>query len=416
MTSPRDALANQVEPDDQIVHEVTLRLSLKEAMEIFIRQNFDLLIARYGIERAKGAKITAGLFPNPVLSTIKGAAFTQNQAFEDTQFITPILEQTFLTAGKRGYRVESAGYGVRSAESDFADSTRNLVLAVKDGYFRIQLAKQRLALALENQSRFAKILKVNTIRFEKGFIAEVDLIRIRLQKVEFDTQVFRSIQEANSARADLRQLLGISPMVNLVLTSALEFTRIDPNVKELRQIALENRPDVHSREYLVSQRRAEFKLSKALQYPDPTVGAGVTYQGPGGNANQQEYTLLFSIPLPIFDRNQGGMVQAEADVQAAETELRKTQIQVATEVDVAYRNLIESRLLVEVFLEGPLNDARETLNIVERAYVRGGATIIELLDAARTSRAIQLNYYEALFNYQKNVFLLENAVGREILI
>ena len=107
-------------------------------------------------------------------------------------------------------------------------------------------------------------------------------------------------------------------------------------------------------------------------------------------------------------------MQAEVAVQAAEADLDKTLNHVENQVDIAYRNLIQSRRLVEAFLGGVLEDARSTLTIVERAYERGGATILDLLDAARTSRTIQQNYIEALFDYQRNVIQLESAVGQEI--
>jgi cobalt-zinc-cadmium efflux system outer membrane protein len=94
--------------------------------------------------------------------------------------------------------------------------------------------------------------------------------------------------------------------------------------------------------------------------------------------------------------------------------LNKTVNLVENEVEVAYRNLLQSRRLVEAYVGGVLDDARSTFTIVERAYERGGATILDLLDAARTSRTIQQNYIEALFNYQHNLFQLESAVGQEI--
>jgi cobalt-zinc-cadmium efflux system outer membrane protein len=124
--------------------------------------------------------------------------------------------------------------------------------------------------------------------------------------------------------------------------------------------------------------------------------------------------LNFGVPLPLFNRNQGGIAQAEVAVQTAEADLNKTVLQVENQVDIAYQNLLQSRRLVEAYRGGVLDDARETLTIVERAYERGGATIIELLDAARTSRTIQQNYIETLFSYQRNLFLLESAVGKEI--
>jgi outer membrane protein, heavy metal efflux system len=208
----------------------------------------------------------------------------------------------------------------------------------------------------------------------------------------------------------------LSPATQLELTTELDFKRLDPDISRLRTVALEARPDVRSKRLAFSQREADLKLAKAYRYPDVTVGAGYAVQGPRGPDNPGQIALNFGLPLPLFNRNQGGIMQAEVAVQTAEADLNRTLNQVENQLDVAYRNLIHSRRLVEAFVGGVLDDARSTVTIVERAYERGGATILDLLDAARTSRTIQQNYIEALFNYQRNVIQLESAVGQEIAL
>jgi len=391
-----------------------LRLSLDETVALFLRQNLDLLMAKFGIESAKGQQITARLFPNPVASIGTLSAFTQGRTLGNSGAIVSQVQQLFELAGKRGYRIESAGFGTQSVEAAFEDAVRQLTFTVKDAYNRTQLAQRRLALAEENRDRFSRILDVNTIRFKKGYIAEVDLIRIRLQFIDFQSQVIQSLQEGETARADLRQLLRLSPATALELTSEFDYKRIDPDIGRLRTVALDARPDVRSKRFIMSQREADLKLAKAYRIPDVTVGAGYSVQGPKGPDNPGQVALSLGVPLPLFNRNQGGIIQAEVAVQTAEADLSKTLNQVENEVDVAYKNLLQSRRLVEAFLGGVLDDARSTFTIVERAYERGGATILDLLDAARTSRTIQQNYFEALFNYQRNVIQLESAVGQEI--
>jgi cobalt-zinc-cadmium efflux system outer membrane protein len=391
-----------------------MRLSLDEAVALFLRQNLDLLMAKYGIESAKGLQITARLFPNPVASIGTLSAFTQGRNLGNSGALISQIQQLFELAGKRGYRIESAGYGTQSVEAAFEDAVRQLTFAVKDSYNRVQLAQRRLALAEENRDRFSRILDVNTIRFKKGYIAEVDLIRIRLQFIDFQSQVIQSLQEGETARADLRQLLRVSPATQLELTSEFDYKRIDPDISRLRTAALDARPDVRSKRFTMSQREADLKLARAYRIPDVTVGAGYAFQGPKGPDNPGQVALNLGVPLPLFNRNQGGIIQADVAVQSAEADLNKTLNQVENEVDVAYKNLLQSRRLVEAFLGGVLDDARSTFTIVERAYERGGATILDLLDAARTSRTIQQNYFEALFNYQRNVIQLESAVGQEI--
>ena len=412
---PADAASPSSMPEQATVAPKALRLSVNDALGLFISQNLDVLIAKYGIEYSKGQQITAALFPNPVASIGTLSSYTQGRTLSSSGQLFSQVSQLFELAGKRGYRIESAGFGTQSAEAAFEDAVRQLGFTVKDTYYRIQLAQRRLVLAEENRDRFSRILDINTIRFKKGYIAEVDLIRIRLQMVDFQSQVIQSLQEAESARGDLRQLLRLSPKTALELITELDFRRIDPDIEKLRVAALDVRPDIRAKRYTFSQRESDLKLAKAYRIPDVTIGAGYAVQGRQGPDNPGQVALNAGIPLPLFNRNQGGIRQAEVSLKSAEADLNKTVNLVENEVEVAYRNLLQSRRLVEAYVGGVLEDARSTFTIVERAYERGGATILDLLDAARTSRMIQQNYIEALFNYQHQLFQLESAVGQEIM-
>lgn len=416
LTGIHDCDASPTEPSPSIGQRTasTVRLSLEEAIGLFLQQNLDLLIAKYGIESSKGEQMTARLFPNPVVSLGAVSSPVQGRTLGNSGQFTSQVQQLFELAGKRGYRIESAEFGFQSAEAGFEDAVRQLRFAVKDAYYRTQLARRRLVLAEENRDRFSRILEVNTIRLKRGYIAEVDLIRIRLQLIDFQTQVIQAIQELESARSDLRQLLRLSPVTSLELTTELEYQRVDPDIIKLRALASDARPDVRVKRFMLSRREAELRLAKAYRIPDVTVGAGYAVQGSHGPDNSNQMAFSLGVPLPLFNRNQGKITQAEASMQAAGADLDKTLNQVENQVEVAYRNLLESRRLVEAFLGGVLDDARSIVTIAERAYDRGGATLIDLLDAARTSRTIQQNYIEALFNYQRNVIQLESAVGTDL--
>ena len=412
---PSSAASPSLSPEQATVASKTLRLSVNDALGLFVSQNLDVLIAKYGIEYVKGQEVTARLFPNPLLSVGTLSSYTQGRTLSNSGQLFTQVAQLFELAGKRGYRIESAGFGTQSAEAAFEDAVRLLGLTVKDSYYRVQLAQRRLVLAEENRERFSRILDINTIRFKKGYIAEVDLIRIRLQMVDFQSQVIQSLQEAESAKGELRQLLRLSPSTVLELTTELGFRRIDPDIEKLRVAALAVRPDIRAKRYTFSQRESDLKLAKAYRIPDVTIGAGYAVQGARGPDNPGQVALNAGIPLPLFNRNQGGIHQAEVSLQSAEADLDKTVNRVENEVEVAYRNLLQSRRLVEAYFGEVLEDARSTFSIVERAYERGGATILDLLDAARTSRTIQQNYIEALFDYQHHLFQLESAVGQEIM-
>ena len=411
---PSSAASPSSTADQATVAPKALRLSVNDALGLFLNQNLDVLIAKYGIEYTKGQEVTARLFPNPFLSVGTQSSYTQGRTLSNSGQLFTQVAQLFELAGKRGYRIESAGFGTQSAEAAFEDAVRQLGFTVKDTYYRIQLAQRRLVLAEESRERFSRILGINTIRFNKGYIAEVDLIRIRLQVVDFQSQVIHALQEAESARGDLRQLLRLSPKTVMELTTELGFRRIDPDIEKLQADALAVRPDIRAKRHTVSQRESDLKLAKAFRIPDVTIGAGYAIQGAQGPDNPGQVALNAGIPLPLFNRNQGGIRQAELSLQTAEADLDKTVNLVENEVEVAYRNLLQSRRLAEAYFGEVLEDARTTVTIVERAYERGGATILDLLDAARTSRTIQQNYIEALFSYQHHLFQLESAVGQEI--
>ncbi|MDH4361646.1 MAG: TolC family protein [Nitrospirota bacterium] len=412
--SPQKLLAKEPISSIPPAPPSSLSLNVTEAVSLFLKQNLDLLMTKYGIDDAKGLAITAKLFPNPVLSLFGGAAFTQQQTFKGTRYLTPQIEQMFLLAGKRGYRIESAGYGIQAAEATFTDAIRELTLALKDAYFQVQLASRRLDLAKDNQERFHRILTIGELRFKKGFIAEVDLIRLRLQAVDFGAQVIRFSQEVQTALNDLRLLLALPPTTDLVLTSDLVYKRVTPDIDRLRTEALDKRPDLQARRFVLSQQQANLKLAKSLRIPDPVVGGSFTIQGPQGGSNQQLYGLTLEVPLPVFDRNQGGIAQAEIAIQVAQVDLHKTTLEVQNEIEVTYRNLTQSQRLVEAYQAGVLDDARTTFFILEKAYQKGGVTLLDVLDAARTSQTILQNYLEALFEYQRNLFLLERATGQDI--
>ena len=249
---PSNAASPSPAPEQATVVSKPLRLSVNDALGLFISQNLDVLIAKYGIEYTKGQEVTARLFPNPLLSVGTLSSYTQGRTLSNSGQLFTQVAQLFELAGKRGYRIESAEFGTQSAEAAFEDAVRQLGFTLKDTYYRIQLAQRRLVLAEDNRGRFSRILAINTIRFNKGYIAEIDLIRIRLQMVDFHAQVIQSLQATESARGELRQLLRLSPKTELELTTELGFRRIDPDIEKLRATALDLRPDIRAKRFTFS--------------------------------------------------------------------------------------------------------------------------------------------------------------------
>lgn len=389
-----------------------LQLSLNDALALFLKQNLDLLVVKFGIDAAKGQQITAGLFPNPTLSINTLTAYTQKCNLGRCGGIMPVLTQLFEVAGKRGFRVESAGYGLKSSEAMFEDTVRKLRFAVKDAYYRVQVGREHLKVDKRTYNRIARLLKGNTIPKIHEMNA-YDQIRFRIESVQAQAQVIHDTQDIEAATADLRVLLGLHPMTELELTTALEYHRVDPHRPQLLKLA-GDRPDIVAKRLIFSKRKAEFRLAKSIAVPDVTVDLGYLIQGPLGPDNQQQWTFNVGIPLPIFDQNQGGIMVANADLMAAQADLQKTLNDLFVEVDRAYRQMVQSRRLVEAYQGGILEEAESLFGSTREAYAKEQVTFLDLLNAGRTQSDLQEEYLEVLFAYQRDVLLLENAVGQDI--
>jgi cobalt-zinc-cadmium efflux system outer membrane protein len=224
----------------------------------------------------------------------------------------------------------------------------------------------------------------------------------------------RDIQQIDSDRADLLLLLALSPETELTLTTDLIFQPIAPDIVALKRHVEEARPDVRAKRLLYAKRRAELKLAMANQYPDVTLGVGYNVQGPQGPDNQQQWTLNLGMPIPVFDRNQGGIQEASTEAQRAEADLRSTLNEVHHQLNTVYRHFVQSRRLVETYRASALDAAESLFDTVEQAYKNGKTTNLHFLHAARTSSDIQEAYLDALYEYQRDILLLESTASQPI--
>ncbi|MDX1411048.1 MAG: TolC family protein, partial [Nitrospirales bacterium] len=364
-----------------------LQLSLNDALALFLKKNMDLLVVKYGIDAAKGRQITAGLFPNPTFSVNTLTSYTQKCTLERCGGIMPVLTQLFEVAGKRGFRVESAGYGTKSSEAMFEDTVRKLRFAVKDAYYRIQVGREHLKVDKKMFDRISLVLKGKFMP-NMHELDNRERIRFRIEAVQAQAQVIHDIQDIDAATADLRVLLGLNPLTELKLTTPLEYHRVDPHQPHLLKLA-ENRPDIVAKRLIFSKRKAEFRLAKSIAIPDVTVDLGYLVQGPMGPDNQQQWTFNVGIPLPIFDQNQGGIMVANADLLAAQADLQKTYNDLYVEVDTAYRRMVQSRNLVEAYRVGILEESESLVRSMREAYAKEDVSFLDMLDAGRTNANLQ---------------------------
>ena len=389
-----------------------MQLSLSEAMELFLKQNLDLIIAHYGIDAAKGRQITARLFPNPTLNVNTLSSYTQGCHMSTCGAVGPSVTQLFEVAGKRGFRIRAAELRTLSVEAQFEDAVRQLGFTLKESYFRVQRQRGHLSIDQHALSILVKLLQPDR---GKRFESELERIRLGLLTVNTEAEVLRDLQNVEDAAGDLRVMLNLSPEVELDLETPLTYRSLDLNLGQLMAYASENRPDIRALRFVRDRRKTELQLARVIPYPNVTAQLGYAVQGPHGPDNQQQWAFGLSVPLPVFDRNQGGIVEAEVAEKVAQTEVDKALLQIQNEVSVAYRKVLHAKKLVEA-TTGAIDRATTVFQSAQEGYAKNEIGILDLENARRSYGDTEINHLEALFGYYENLFRLEQSTGRNLML
>ncbi len=286
-----------------------LRLTLDQAMALFLKQNLDLIMANYGIDAAKGRQITARLYPNPTLAVNTFSSYTQGCDIQRCGAVAPTLTQLFEVAGRRGYRMDAAASDTLSVEARFEDTVRQLGFTLKDTYFRVQRHRRHLAVDQEVQGTLIKLLQGLAGEGKRG-VSELDRVRLGLLAVNADTEVLRDMQRIEEVSGDLRMMLRVSPDVELDLETDLSYRPVEPNLSRLLEYALENRPDIRAKRLVRDRRKTELQLARADPVPQRD-GRSRLYDA--GTARSRQPTTVDLQPLcsaagvqPESGRDRGG--------------------------------------------------------------------------------------------------------------
>jgi len=389
-----------------------LQLSLSEAMELFLKQNLDLIIAHYGIDAAQGRLITARLFPNPTFNVNTLSSYTQGCHMSTCGAVGPSVTQLFEVAGKRGFRIRAAELRSLSIEAQFEDAVRQLGFTLKESYFRVQRQRGHLSIDQHALSILVKLLQPDR---GKRFESELERIRLGLLTVNTEAEVLRDLQNVEDAAGDLRVMLNLSPEVELDLETPLIYRSLDLNLGQLLAYASENRPDIRALRLVRDRRKTELQLARVTPYPNVTAQLGYAVQGPHGPDNQQQWAFGLSVPLPVFDRNQGGIVEADVAEKVAQAEVDKALLQIQNEVSVAYRKVLHAKKLVDA-TTGAIDRATTVFRASQEGYAKNEIGILDLENARRSYGDTEISHLEALFGYYDNVLLLERSTGRNIML
>ena len=390
-------------------------LSLETATDQFLRKNLAVEAARLEVGVAEAERIGAGLRPRPGLTvSAENLRLSGETPASRLHEYGISVAQPIELGNRKALRMEVAERTVSVSEARLTEVLRRQLFDVKRTYYESVLARVLLEIEQENRDNFEGLVKFNTVRFEEGYIAEGDLLKVRLERTKFDFAVANAQLALRRAKIRLLELIGerdFERAVRLEISNRLQAPPVDLNLMQLKETALVNRPEIKVAEAELALAQSSIKLERSRAKGEVTPYAGYKRVG-------VDNTLLagVTVPLPIGNRNQSGIARAEAEQKVAETSLSFVRNRTLAEVDAAYRAYETAREQVRAYEAGLLKQADESREIQLGAYQEGATELITLIEAQKTRTEVRASYYRAIFDYYTSIFQLELATGTDIKI
>ncbi len=381
----------------------------------FEQNNPTLLAGKLNIEESKASETTAYLRPNPDMSLLLDQinVFSTNpfQPFSPTQ-ATVALSYLHERQHKRELRLESARDSTAVATSTQADLERTLLFTLRGAFIQTLQAKAVLGVTRENLGYYDKVLEVSRERFHAGDIAQVDLDRLELQRVQYESDLQAAEVSLRTAKIQMLALLNDRmPIEQFDVTGPYEFSEQIQPLDDLRQAALDTRPDLKAATESVEKAKADHKLAIANGSTDPTFSVD------GGLNPPIDHYIGFGVtfPLRIFDRNQGEKLRTQIDIDRNSRLLAAAQAQVFNDVDSAYATLSSNLALLHPYKQKYIEQAVRVRDTIAFSYQHGGASLLDFLSAQGEYRTVQLAYMNLVGSYLTAASQLNLAVGREVI-
>jgi cobalt-zinc-cadmium efflux system outer membrane protein len=393
------------------------RIDLDQAIQLALAHNHALKAAQSQIPQSQAEEITAAIRPNPVFEyddlfiPIFSPAQLNSSTLDNITEFDVGFSYTFERGHKRQARILAARDQTAQTRSQVSDTERGLTSNVAQQFIDILLAKANLQLAKDDLASFQQTVNLSQEQFRAGAIGEGDLLKIKLQLLQFQMDLSSAKLALVQALASLRQLLGFESVpIDYDVTGELAYTPLGLNQEDLQMRALKLRPDLLAAQQGVTAAQSQFQLAKANGKRNLTTTVDYTHVS---DVNTASFAL--NIEIPIFDRNQGEIARTHyAIAQAQETSAGASET-VMTDVTNAYQGVETSAQVVELYTSGYLKQAGDSRDISEYAYKRGAASLLDFLDAERSYRATQLAYRQALAAYMLAIETLRQAVGTRTL-
>ena len=399
-----------------LLAQSTVKISLEDAIQMALQHNHTLLAARTTIQQSEAEEMTANMRPNPVFFTdweyLPLSVSGQNATYlHDSTEADMGLSYLFERGKKRQHRLQAAKDITAQTRSVVADNERTLTFNVSSQFFNVQLAESTLELAEKDVKSFRKTVDISEYQYKVGGMSEGDFLMIKLQLLQYETDYQQAILAKNQGLDDLRNMIGYESVpADFDVAGPFEYQPLKANLEDLQMKALQNRPDLRAAQQGITAAKSQWELQKAIGKQDVTGQANYSHVN-GINAA----TVYVSVPLPIFNRNQGEIARTRFAITQAQEQEKATDAQVLTDVHDAYVGLQENDKIIVLYRSGYLDAAEKDRDINEFAYQHGGASLLAFLEAERTYRATQLAYRQALASYLTALEQLREAVGTRSL-
>lgn len=383
----------------------------------FQASNPTLQAGAINISESRAQEITAYLRPNPTLTTTVDQLNpfpNETLPYRVLAQALPIISASYVheRQHKRELRLESAQKATGIASSQQRDLERTLLFSLRNAFVQCLQAKALLALSRDNLDYYDKLLSISRDRFQAGDIARVDLTRLELQRVQYVSDVQTAEVNVRTAKIQLLTLLNDrTPVERFDISGLFDFAERIITLDELRNAALEYRPDLRAALQSTEKAKTDNRLAWANGSVDPTFGIDF-----GRNPPIPAYMgLNMSIPVRIFDRNQGEKERTALDIRRMERLYDASKAQVFSDVDSAFATLNANLNLLRPYKTNYLKQAVEVRDTVSFAYQHGGASLVDFLQAQQEYRSVQVSYVNLVGAYLTASSQLNLAVGREVI-
>ena len=391
-------------------------LTWQEVRAKFEAANPTLRAGQIGIDESRAQEITANLRPNPTLSILTDQIdpFSFGPPHGPFAYFLAAATVNYLweRQHKRGLRLESAQKATAVATSGQADLERNLLFNLRGAFVETLQEKAILNLARENLAYYDKVLEVNRERYKAGGIAQVDLQRLELQRVQYLSDLQTAEVTLRVAKIQLLMLLNDqTPVDQFDVIGTFDFAEQIPPLTDVRQAALDTRPDLRAAVQSVDKAKTDYQLARADGSTDPTLGFDF-----GRNPPIDAYFgFSVSVPLRIFDRNQGEKRRTQLDIDRNDRLAAAARAQVFNDVDSAYATVNSTVILLKPYKDQYLDEATKIRETISFSYQHGAASLLDFLNAQADYRAVQVNYLNLVASYLNAAAQLNLAVGREVI-